>query len=410
VVGDIEAILETGSVAAVEIAASELAKQGKATGKCANCANPIIGSYCSVCGQPTNVHRASVFELVHDFFSELVSFDSRILRTVRALLFQPGELPLAFKEGRTQRYMPAIRLYLFVSLIFFVLLGATGIALIQLEVVATPVKVSRDAQGNYFIPNPAYDKNDPDTYFLGKEIKIPAARATQKGGMYTFRTNSYFFKRLGSVHSNLTPAERAQLTEPSPSMNVDTDALLTREMENAGGDKNAQRAIADARAHLHAAGATAKGQMLKGSITSGIQRIAADPAALNEPITTWLPRALFFLLPIYAIILALMHIRRRKEYYFVDHLVFSLAIHTFLFAGLIGAAVLAQFVDDTLVAVALFVALTVYIFLAMRRFYKQSWFWTSMKFVLVSGIYTIFFLIPALAIVMSLGFFGGKLG
>jgi hypothetical protein len=409
-VGDLEAILETGSIAAVELAASELAKQGKATGKCANCANPIIGSYCAVCGQPTNVHRASLYDLGHEFFSELVSFDSRILRTVRALLFQPGELPLAFKDGRTQRYMPAIRLYLFVSLIFFVLLGATGIALIQLEVVATPVKVQRDAQGHYFIPNPAYDKNDPDTYFLGKEIKISPIRATQKGGMVTFTTNTYFFRRLGTVHSNLTPAQRVQLTEPAPGMDVDTDALLAREMANVGGDKDARRAIAEARAHLHRGDATGKAQAIKTSITSGIQRVAADPAALNEPITTWLPRALFFLLPIYALILALMHIRRRKEYYFVDHLVFSLAVHTFLFAALIGAAVLAQFVDDTLVAVALFVALTLYIFLAMKRFYKQGWFWTSVKFVLVSGIYTIFFLVPALAIVMSLGFFGGKLG
>jgi hypothetical protein len=308
--------------------------------------------------------------------------------------------------------MPAIRLYLFVSLIFFVLLGATGIALIQLEVVATPIKVSRDAQGNYFIPNPAYDKNDPDTYFMGKEIKIPAARATQKGGLFTFTTNSYFFKRLGSVHSNLTPAQRAQLTEPAPTMELDADALLRQQMHNAAGDKDAQRALAAASAHVHDAVTREKknGAAIRASITSGIQRIAADPAALNEPITTWLPRALFFLLPIYAIVLALMHIRRRKEYYFVDHLVFSLAIHTFLFAALIGAAVLAQFLPGEYVAAALLVAMTLYIFFAMKRFYKQSWFWTSVKFILVSGLYTIFFLLPALAIVMSLGFFGGKLG
>jgi hypothetical protein len=411
-VGDLEAILETGSVAAVELAASELAKQGKATGQCANCAHPIIGAYCAVCGQPTNVHRRSLMELAHDFFSELASFDSRILRTVRALLFQPGELAIAFHEGRTQRYMPALRLYLFVSLIFFILLGATGIALVQLEVVATPVKVSRDAQGNYFIPNPAYDKSDPDTYFLGREIKIPAARATQKGGLFTFTTNTYFFRPLGSVHSNLTAAQRAQLSEPPPTMDVDTDALLAREEKASAGDKDAQRALEAARSRVRAAaaGAKGKGAALRNKITTGIQRIAADPAALNGPITTWLPRALFFLLPLYAILLALMHLRRRKQYYFVDHLVFSLNIHTFVFAALIGAAGLAQFVPGNAVAVALFAVITLYIFVAMKRFYKQGWSWTTVKFLTVSGIYTVFFLLPALAVVTSLGFFGGTLG
>ncbi len=411
-VGDLEAILETGSVAAVELAASELAKQGKATGKCANCDNPVIGAYCAVCGQPTNVHRRSLAELAHDFFSELASFDSRILRTARALLFQPGELPLAFHEGRTQRYMPAVRLYLFVSLIFFVLLGATGIALVQLQVIATPVKVSRDAQGRYVIPNPAYDKGDPDTHFLGKNIVIAPERATAKGGVYTFTTATYFFKRLGSVHSNLTPAQRAQLTQAPPSMDVDADALLKQQQREAGNDKEAVQALAAARARVRAAVASEKGRgaALKNRITSGIQRIAADPAALNEPITTWLPRALFFLLPLYAILLALMHVRRRKQYYFVDHLVFSLSVHTFVFAALIGAAAVAQMFSDEIVAWVLFAVITVYILLAMKRFYKQSWFWTSVKFLAVSGIYTVFFLLPALAIVLSLGFFGGKLG
>lgn len=437
-VGDLEAILETGSVAAVELAASELAKQGKATGKCANCDNPIIGAYCAVCGQPTNVHRRSIVELVHDFVSELASFDSRILRTARALLFQPGELPLAFHEGRTQRYMPALRLYLFVSLIFFVLLGATGIALVQLEVVPTPVKVTRDANGNYFIPNAAYDKNDPDTHFLGQWIRISRMRAEEPGGLFTFTTRTYFFRPLGSVHTHLTAAQRKQLAEPPPGVEANIAAAVAHDPSSAADLRDAQRQLeaaddaankldgeakvvaqsqlAAARARLAAAKPSGKNQALatataiKSGIMSGIQRIAADPAALNGPITTWLPRALFFLLPLYALLLALAHIRRRKQYYFVDHLVFSLTIHTFVFAALIVAAGLAQVLPSEIVAWALLAVISLYIFIAMKRFYRQGWVRTSIKFVVVSGVYTILFLVPALAIVTSLGFFGGKLG
>ena len=57
---------------------------------------------------------------------------------LRSLLFVPGELAVAFREGRTQRYVPALRLYLFVSLIFFVLLAISNIALMQFEVTVQP--------------------------------------------------------------------------------------------------------------------------------------------------------------------------------------------------------------------------------------------------------------------------------
>src|SRR5580698_5731277 len=86
VTGDLEVLLETGSAAAIELAASALAKDGKPVGPCANCGHPLIGAYCAVCGQPTNVHRRSVVGLMHELFVDVVNFDSRILRTTRALL------------------------------------------------------------------------------------------------------------------------------------------------------------------------------------------------------------------------------------------------------------------------------------------------------------------------------------
>jgi hypothetical protein len=85
-----------------------------------------------------------------------------------------------------------------------------------------------------------------------------------------------------------------------------------------------------------------------------------------------------------------------------------LSIHTFAFVALIGAAALAQFAPGEMVALLLLAVLTLYIFLAMKRFYKQSWFTTSVKFVLISGIYTLFFLLPAMAGILALSFFGGS--
>jgi Protein of unknown function (DUF3667) len=376
-VDDLEAIFELSGAAAVEMAASALAERGAKTATCANCNHPLLGPYCAVCGQAAQTHRRSVRILIHDFVVDFINFDNRILRTARALLFQPGELPTAFREGRTQRYVPAIRLYLFVSLIFFILLSLTGIAILQLQVEAKPIKVMYDAQGNAFLPNPAYDPSDPDSKYLPKTIPLSKEKANQPGGHFTYSTESYFFRRLGGVHSQLASGAKARLL----------DTLKTRSQED-----------------------NAVVSKWKAKIFDGINRLVTDPAALNGPLTDWLPRALFLLLPLYALLLAAFHLRRRKDFYLVDHLVFSLSLHTFAFVALIGAAALAQIASGEMVALLLLAVITLYIFLAMKRFYKQGWFITSVKFVLISGIYTLFCLLPAMAGILALSFFGGSFG
>ncbi len=383
-VDDIEAIVETGSAAAIEIAASALAERGGKTGTCANCTHSLVGPYCAICGQPTKTRRRSVRGLLHDFFVDLVNFDSRILRTGRALLLQPGELPKAFRENRTVPYVPSIRLYFFVTLVFFVLLSLTGIAIVQVIVTATPIKIVWDAKGNAFYPNPAFanmdaeDARDPDVKkYVPRLIPIDKAKALRPGGHYTFSTQAYFFSRIGAYHSTLNKEQQARLQD-LPHIQFDGKAKATA----ASIERNVDNTMA---------------------------KLAADPAALNGPLTTWMPRALFLLLPLYALILALFHIRRRKDFYLVDHLVFSLSIHTFAFVTLIAAALLAQVISGLWVAWIVFAVMSVYIFLAMKRFYAQGWFLTTVKFLFISGIYTIFCLLPAVGAVFAISFFGGPL-
>jgi hypothetical protein len=372
--GDVEAILESGAAAVVEVAASALAERGTATGTCANCRKPLLGPYCAVCGQPRVTGRRSVRTLLYAFVTDVINFDSRIMRTARALLLQPGELPNAFREGRTQPYVPAIRLYLFVTLIFFVLLSATGIALLQLEIVAVPQEVTWIG-GKPFIVNPAYDAKDPAaSAYVPKLIAISRERALRPGGDFDYATREHFFSRIGGYHSNLSPAARKALRDASNGKGA--------------GDTTFSRKY----------------------IYPAVNRIVADPAALNEPFTTWIPRALFLLLPLYALLLALFHIRRRKEFYLVDHLVFSLGIHTFAFVLLMVCVGLAQIVSGGTTALIFLLVCALYIFLAMKRFYGQGWLMTSVKFVGISSVYFVLFLLPALFGVLALSALGDSLG
>ena len=80
--------------------------------------------------------------------------------------------------------------------------------------------------------------------------------------------------------------------------------------------------------------------------------------------------------------------------------------------GLLGVLMpgLAQVAPGETVAWLLLAVVTVYIFLAMKRFYRQGWMTTTLKFVSISGIYTFFFLLPAMAGILALSFFGGSIG
>jgi len=381
---DMEAILETGAAAGIEYAASRMAEHGMEAGKCANCGAPLIGPYCAICGQERDTHRRSIKGLLHDFVSDIASLDSRLLHTAQAFLLQPGELPRAFREGRTRRYVPPLRLYFFVTLVFFLILGGFNIAIMQLQIIATPVKVFRDAKGDTFIRNPASDPDDLDRKNVPKLIPIPKSKANEKGGPFSFSSRAFFFQPIGIHPSVLSKEMRARI-----------------ERNRATADEAIESNVKDP---VKAAGRRKLRGWIDTHLFGGLSRLAANPAALNEPLTTWIPRVLFLLLPLYAVLLALFYWRQRKKFYFVDHLIFSLSVHTFTFVALIVAVGLAQLVSGVLVFWFLLGSIGVYVFLSIHRFYEQSWFWTTVKFLSISGIYTIFFLLPALGAVIAYGF------
>ena len=378
---DLEAILETGSVAAVEVAASALAQRGGEVHRCPNCGKPVIGAYCAICGQPRDVNRRSIWGLVKVLVEDIASFDSRIMRTGWALVLRPGELASAFREGRTQRYLPALRLYLFVSLIFFLVLGATNLALMQLVVVATPTKITW-INGQAYVPNPAYDKDDSDTHFMPKMMKMDNKKALKPGGHYEYSSKVYFFAPIGAYHVNLPAEARQRLKEASVDIEIGDKPKTPKKAKAVEKTKS----------------------WVEQHVFDGLQRLAADPAALNGPMTTWVPRILFLLMPLYAIWLALFYVRQRKQFFFVDHLIFSLTIHTFGFVLLLAAAGAAQLLPGETVAWGTLAIAGVYGLIATRNFYRQNWFWTAVKFASVSFFYVCFCVMPAFGAVMALSF------
>jgi hypothetical protein len=90
-----------------------------ASGNCRNCGAALGGHYCSNCGQAADVHVPSTRELVHEVLEGLTHSDSRLWTTLACLWFKPGKLTEEFVAGRRVAYLPPFRLYLILSVAFF---------------------------------------------------------------------------------------------------------------------------------------------------------------------------------------------------------------------------------------------------------------------------------------------------
>ena len=122
------------SVAGAALAAEPLARESAVAGSaaaepapaaapapahCENCGAVVPFVYCGVCGQRREPPVYSLWHFVHVALEDLTHADSRLWGTLAALLFKPGSLTREFLAGRRARYLPPVRLYLVLSVVFF---------------------------------------------------------------------------------------------------------------------------------------------------------------------------------------------------------------------------------------------------------------------------------------------------
>ena len=98
-------------------------REAKDVNHCLNCGAAIAGAFCGACGQRSVPADPTVAEIAGDAWQELSGYDGRIAETFRNLL-RPGRLTIDYVQGRRARYLSPIRLYLIVSVIYFVVSAA----------------------------------------------------------------------------------------------------------------------------------------------------------------------------------------------------------------------------------------------------------------------------------------------
>jgi hypothetical protein len=75
-------------------------------------------------------------ELMHELLEGLTHSDSRLWRTLVLLWFKPGKLTQEFVAGRRAAYLPPFRLYLILSIVFFLIASFTrtnGVEVIKFD-------------------------------------------------------------------------------------------------------------------------------------------------------------------------------------------------------------------------------------------------------------------------------------
>ncbi|MDP3452197.1 MAG: DUF3667 domain-containing protein [Bacteroidales bacterium] len=92
---------------------------------CKNCETQFEGNYCPNCGQSVKDLDIPFKILIFDIMANMWAFDTRVLKTLKSVLFKPGEMALDYVAGKRARYMPPFRFYVFISFIFFLLLNLT---------------------------------------------------------------------------------------------------------------------------------------------------------------------------------------------------------------------------------------------------------------------------------------------
>lgn len=340
---------------------------------CPNCYYPLprFGQYCSHCGQKYTDGRITVMSLIRQFMADSFNFDAKIWRTIGAL-FVPGKLTKTFFEGKQQRYLRPLRLFF-----VFAILTVAAVNFFEAEFAQDffiDIDDAFESQINYsaFLEH-------LDTTTVNLKDDLPADQHHALDSLMIRMTEDYEDSLGIGVRINLNATEE-QLTNfqiaKKDIADLPIDTLLARyEVTNFF-----ERLIIRQNIRLQNQGENFAAYML------------------NQ--TIWM---MMLIMPLLALFLKFLYVRR--PYYYVEHLIFSFHVHSFLFFVLIVLMLLDNYpaISDQmgLFWIGGLVVMEFYFYKSLRNVYQQSRFKTVLKFGIMNFLYAIVFLVALILTVIA---------
>jgi len=348
---------------------------------CQNCGAALHGEYCSACGQPVKGMIRPLSSMLHDVADTVLNIDSRIFRTLAPLYFRPGYLTNEYFAGRRSRYVTPFRLYFFLSVLaFFVVQFALG------DINMNNAIISDNEIGTAQTPEAVEKARDEAVARLSTLTGAAAGGA----GQAIKNANRKAEQRLAYLKS--VAEAKAKGAPPPVDKSEDSNDLAFNDVPW-DAQKNPVKISwlpAFANERLNNAIGHAK---------DNLPRIRKDPKPFLLGAFGMLAQVLFVLMPLFALLLKIFYIFKRRLY--MEHLIVALHSHAFVFASMLlltlvglargwasaSAPALAPVLR--LLMIGMFCWLPIYLFLMQKKVYRQGWFFTTLKFGAIGICYTV---------------------
>ncbi|WP_206483783.1 DUF3667 domain-containing protein [Thalassotalea sp. G2M2-11] len=373
--------------------------------QCENCNQPLSGPYCAQCGQAEQSSIRYFWLVILHLLDDIFSFDSRASRTLLPLIFKPGFLTLQYFAGKRVYYVPPLRLYLFISIVFFLSLKFFN-------------------QSSEIIDNKKSITQEQISEFR-KEINLLALQEEQVNPQQIDKLKDYLNKlEAGDTPDQLNLAKDVLLEElatinandsikPQAPPSEQPSDLLTAPTNQSANDGKLEFSLGNAAdgslslpflSEQENEKLNEKSELIESKITKLLNE---DRKKLLQAAISKLPQLMFILLPIFALLLKVMYLFSNRLY--MEHLTVALHSHAFIFFTVLMIELISVFQDvlslsgglinDSLqFIITLAMAwIPIYLFIMQKRVYQQGYVLTSIKFFLIGLLYI--FLIAITAII-----------
>lgn len=343
-------------------------KENRKQNNCSNCgfafAETATNNFCPNCGQENLDKNVSFGELFKDFIGNYLSLDSRLFRTIPRLLFFPGYLTNAFNSGKRITYLTPIRIYLFMSVLYFSFFAA------QFS------DIGDDTANNL-----QQEKIDSVLHVVDSSSVIQNTKKEIAEDKIVIETDT------------LTGKNRKRIRIPNDDYNLhfsfdDEDSSSIQEQ------KIARTIILSKKYGIDAAIDTLKAEnsffTQNALLTKGTRQFLRIYHQGTEELMAYffarLPVMMLLTLPIFALIFKLLYIRRNRRY--IEHIVFLLHFHAFFYVVLTLLLWTSDYLSRGYITLLLF-AIFVYFFVALKKVYQQSWLKSWLKGIIFGVFYPI---------------------
>jgi len=342
---------------------------------CLNCGHPLELSdkYCPNCSQANSTKKLTLVDFFEEFLANYLSYDSKLWRTLAALLLRPGKITNEYISGKRLSYTNPFRFLLSLAIIYFLIISFNS----EFE------SFNKFGSGNN---NPIFN--------LDTELNKLEFDSEQEKQIALAQLDSLKIKRF--ITNGISQRDSTLLSNPELYFQkIDSGGIAERFAEKI---HFFSTVIKHDTINYFEQGVTkfnlpkAKENEMAFNLANSLSDIERRPGSFLNSLISKLPITTFFFLPFFSFFIWMVYIR--KKYTYTDHLIFSFHNQSLLFILLIVSNLINALFN--IGSEGLFILIfAIYLYKAMRNFYQQGRVKTVIKYFLLN---TIFFILGGIAI------------